>query len=83
MAGQKAQLRLARDAEKIRLDLEKGLSEEFRSLRRETEVLRREKAHKDAEINRIMRKAAQIEREQRTARVELADERRMHQTTIR
>ncbi|CAM9715377.1 unnamed protein product [Ectocarpus sp. 4 AP-2014] len=83
MAGQKAQLRLARDAEKIRLDLEKGLSEEFRSLRRETEVLRREKAHKDAETNRIMRKATQIERDQRTARVELADERRMHQTTIR
>ncbi|CBJ30943.1 hypothetical protein Esi_0226_0015 [Ectocarpus siliculosus] len=83
MAGQKAQLRLARDAEKIRLDLERGLSEEFRSLRRETEVLRREKAHKDSEINRIMRKAAQIERDQRTAGVELADERRMHQTTIR
>ncbi|CAM9908189.1 unnamed protein product [Ectocarpus sp. 8 AP-2014] len=83
MAGQKAQLRLTRDTEKIRLDLEKGLSEESRSLRRETEVLRREKAHKDAEINRIMRKAAQIERDQRTARVELADERRMHQTTIR
>lgn len=39
-----------RDTEKIRLDLEKGLSEEFKSLRRENEVLRRERAHKDSEV---------------------------------
>lgn len=43
-------LRTRRDTEKIRLDLERGLSEEFKSLRRENEVLRRETAHKDSEV---------------------------------
>ncbi|CAM9180566.1 unnamed protein product [Hapterophycus canaliculatus] len=82
-AGQKARLRLARDTEKIRLDLERGLSEEFKTLRRENDVLRRERAHKDSEINRIMKNAGQIESDQRAARAELDDERRMHHRTIR
>ncbi|CAM9415816.1 unnamed protein product, partial [Scytosiphon promiscuus] len=90
-SGQKARLRLARqglgkherDTEKIRLDLERGLSEEFKTLRRENEVLRRERTHKDSEINRIMKNAAQIESDQRAARAELDDERRMHHATIR
>eukprot|EP00752_Nemacystus_decipiens_P006156 g5554.t1 len=81
--GQKTRLRLERDTAKIRLDLERGLSEEFKSLKRENEVLRREAAHKDSEINRIMKNAALIESDNRAARAELGDERRMHHTTIR
>lgn len=49
--GSRTQPRTDRDAKNIKLELERGLSAEFKSLRRENEVLRRETAHKDSEVN--------------------------------
>lgn len=43
-----------RDIEKSRADLERGLSEEFRTRRRENDVLRREREHQDYEVQSLL-----------------------------
>lgn len=43
------------DTDKARLELERGLSDEFRNRRRENDVLRRQKNHHDGEVRPAQR----------------------------